>query len=234
MDPISIMSGISAAVTGIGSFLSSNKGTISTGAKLLTGGLTAYDSYRGVQSAQQAMSFIPQQLALETAGINQDAEATAQADEYNANIADYNAGIALQNAGIARDQGQALMESQQRDAARTLGTLKANAGAAGITSDSGSPVEALMDSARMATLDKLTILYNADLAARSFEAQSTSNTMQAGLYRQSAKNARTSGAIRAQAAAQKSQADMVAAMSSIRNSKSSALGALTNLIPRFG
>lgn len=102
--------------------------------------------------------------------------------------ADYNAAVARQNAIIAQQQGVAAVEAQQRTAARTQGSIIANYGASGVQADSGSPLDVLADSARMAELDKLTTQYNYQLKAAGF-------TQQAALSDMQAKAARTSGII---------------------------------------
>ena len=104
--------------------------------------------------------------------------------EANAQAAEYNQAIAKQNADIANQQGEAAMQSQQRSAARTMGAMRANYGASGVQSDSGSAMDVWADSARMATLDMLTIKYNSDLKAQGF-------TQQSKIMGMAADNART-------------------------------------------
>lgn len=104
--------------------------------------------------------------------------------------ADYNAMVAQQNAMIAQQQGEVASQAQQRDAARKIGSMVANYGASGVQTDTGSPLDVLAESARMATLDNLTLKYNYDLKARGFMAEATLDQMKA-------KNARTSGYLNA-------------------------------------
>lgn len=104
--------------------------------------------------------------------------------------ADYNAAIAQQNAVIAQQQGIAAVEAQQRNAARTIGAAKAAYGASGVQVDSGSPLDVLAESARMAELDKLTTKYNYDLRALGFDQQSNLASM-------NGKNATTSSLLNA-------------------------------------
>lgn len=91
---------------------------------------------------------------------------------------EYNAKVARQNAVIARQQGVAAVEAQQRQAARAIGSAMASYGASGVQMDVGSPVDVLVDSARMAELDKLTTRYNYELKARGYEADSKLNLME--------------------------------------------------------
>lgn len=93
--------------------------------------------------------------------------------EANAAAARYNAQVSQQNAVIARQQGQAAMQAQQRSSARAIGQALALYGASGVATDSGSPLDVLADSARMAELNRLTIQYNSELKSYGFETQST-------------------------------------------------------------
>lgn len=134
------------------------------------------------------MSFDPGTIALVSGGVK--AFGSILGGEGNAQAAEYNAAIARQNAAIAREQGVAAADAQWRNAERTIGAMKASFGASGIQSDNGSPLEAIMDSARMATLDNLTTKYNYELKAVGFENQATLEGMKA-------KTSRTSGVLNA-------------------------------------
>jgi len=105
--------------------------------------------------------------------------------ESKAAAAKYNARVAAQNAEIARQQGVAAVEAQQRQLARSMGSAMASYGASGVQMDVGSPVDVLVDAARMGELDKLTTQYNYELKARGYDAQSRQAL-------QEAKSARTS------------------------------------------
>jgi hypothetical protein len=110
-------------------------------------------------------------LALNVAGSLFSGSAKSSAAKYNARVA-------AQNAEIARQQGIAAVEAQQRQAARAIGSAMAAYGASGVSMDSGSPIDVLVDSARMAELDKLTTRYNYELKARGYEADSKLNLME--------------------------------------------------------
>mgnify|MGYP000013338213 CR=1 FL=1 len=99
-------------------------------------------------------------------GSYNEGEATAQSAEYNS-------AVARQNAEIAGQQSEAASQAQQRDAARKIGASIAAYGASGVQTDSGSPLDVLADSARMATLDNLTLKYNYALKARGFQSQAS-------------------------------------------------------------
>lgn len=139
-------------------------------------------------------------------GQNQAASADAQAKQAQANAAaaTYNANLADQNAAITREQKDAAVEAQQRQTARSLGSIIAAYGASGVQSDNGSPLDVLADSARVAELDKLTTQYNYELKARDYENQAALDRMNAanGLaasttYASAAGNYSTSGALNA-------------------------------------
>lgn len=132
------------------------------------------------------MSFDPGTIALVAGSVKGfgsilGGESNAQADEYNA-------AVAQQNATIARQQGQVAADAQWRSAERSFGSMVANYGASGVQSDNGSPVDALAESVRMATLDNLTTKYNYELKAVGFENQ-------AQLDKMKAQTSRTSGVL---------------------------------------
>jgi hypothetical protein len=106
--------------------------------------------------------------------------------ESKAIASEYNAKVARQNAEIARQQGIAAVEAQQRQAARAIGSAVAAYGASGVQMDVGSPVDVLVDSARMAELDKLTVQYNYALKAMGYEAEAKLDLMGARAARTSA------------------------------------------------
>lgn len=108
-------------------------------------------------------------LALFSFGLN--AFGSYKQGQANQQAADYNANINMYNAALARQQGQIAADAQARDAKRIMGSMVANYGASGVQVDQGSPVDVLADSARMAALDNLTIRYNAEMQAQSYEQQ---------------------------------------------------------------
>lgn len=94
-----------------------------------------------------------------------------KANEANQAAGEYNAAMLMQNAGLAREQGLVAADQQAREAKRTVGSMVASYGASGVQVDQGSPLDVLADSARQATLDNLTIKYNAEMQARNYEQQ---------------------------------------------------------------
>lgn len=115
--------------------------------------------------------------AISALGAIRQGQATANALNFNAAMAD-------KNAKIAEGQGIAAGESQQRDAARRIGAATAAYGASGVQLSDGSPMDVLGESARLATLDNLTLKYNYKLKGMGLAAE-------ASLDRANASNSRT-------------------------------------------
>lgn len=107
------------------------------------------------------------------------AKASARVQQANAAAAEFNAQLAEQNAAIAAGQKTAAVETLQRQTARTIGTAIASYGASGVSTDVGSPMDVLADTARLAELDKLTLQYNYDLKIRDYMNQAQLNRMNA-------------------------------------------------------
>jgi hypothetical protein len=121
--------------------------------------------------------------AISAVGAVRQAQAASAASDYNAKLAE-------QNAEVATAQGNAAAEAQARDAQRRIGAAVATYGASGVQVDTGSPTDVLADSARNASLDNLTIKYNAKLRALGLQAQ-------AGLDRANAANSEQAGYLNA-------------------------------------
>lgn len=120
------------------------------------------------------------------AGAEQQGESAAAAARYNAQIAQ-------QNSEIAQQQGAAAGETQDRAARTKIGSMVANYGASGVDGGSGSPMDVIAESVRMATLDNLTTQYNYKLRAQGYKNQS-------GLDEANAENSLTAGHLNAAAA----------------------------------
>lgn len=102
------------------------------------------------------------------------------------NAAEYNADIAKRNAVIARQQGDVAAKRQERDARVRAGASRAAGAASGVLLESYGDL--LEDSAREEALDRMTILYNAELQAMSGEASAEG-------YRQAGRNAMVGGVV---------------------------------------
>ena len=99
--------------------------------------------------------------------------------------AKYNEKLAENQAVGARQEAAAAADRQQRQSAKTIGTMQASYAASGVSTE-GSPLEVLEESARNAELDRLTILWNGESRAQGYQ-----NT--AELERSRGKNAMASG-----------------------------------------
>lgn len=110
--------------------------------------------------------------AMQAGGAKFSANAAAQA-------ADYNAGIARQNAAFTEQQ----TAEQERQHAITsesqIGAIRANYGASGVTSDSGSALDVVGQSARNSALDALNIQHAGDMKAWSYMSGASLDTAQA-------------------------------------------------------
>ena len=109
--------------------------------------------------------------------------------------AKYNEKLAENQAVGARQEAAAAADRQQRQSAKTIGTMQASYAASGVSTE-GSPLEVLEESARNAELDRLTILWNGESRAQGYQ-----NT--AELERSRGKNAMASGYLSAAGSAMK-------------------------------
>lgn len=100
-------------------------------------------------------------------GAKQDAQQRAFELEAEAKDAE-------QNAIMAREAGRYNAQRQGIIAAKTIGGIRADYAASGVTSDSGSALEVLRESHANAELDRQNILYGADARARNYEARASS------------------------------------------------------------
>ena len=124
-----------------------------------------------------------------------------RAGQAQSNAANFNSAVAQRNVQISDAQGEAAGESQQRDAARRIGTATAAYGASGVQLADGSPADVLAESARNATLDNLTLKYNYKLRGLGYQTQ-------ANLESSNATNARTASYFNAASSALQSGSQM--------------------------
>lgn len=100
--------------------------------------------------------------------------------------ASYNAAIQEQNAARAKQQAGIQAEQSQRETYLRLGTIKANAAKNGGTSDQGSVLDVLGDSAAQGELQRQSIIRAGD-----YRAQDSTNTALLDTYQ--GQNAETAG-----------------------------------------
>lgn len=110
--------------------------------------------------------------------------------EVSAASSRYNATISEQNAQIARQDAADKARQADRETYLRLGAIKAAQGHSGGTAGSGSVLDVLGDVAAQSELEKQTILYRGEQAARGY-------TNTANLDRASADNAENSGWLKA-------------------------------------
>lgn len=110
------------------------------------------------------------------AGVQQQAEANAEASMYKAAVAQI-------NAKMVRQQAQNDVFAQQLKTKSIIGQQKAIQGASGVDVNTGSPVDVRASAAQMGMLDAITILENAERKAYGYETQAKLDTMTAENYK---------------------------------------------------
>ena len=99
--------------------------------------------------------------------------------------ANYNAAIAEQNAKRAKQQSDLLAEQSQRETYLRLGTIKANAAKNGGTSDQGSVLDIIGDSAAQGELQRQSIIRAGSYKAGDYNNTATLDSYQAHFAGQS-------------------------------------------------
>lgn len=140
-----------------------------------------------------ALPLLPIAVGLSAVGTALSVVGAVRSAQAQSAAADYNSKVAALNAQAAEQQGQAAADAQQRDAQRKIGASLAAYGASGVETDTGSPTDVLAQSARDATLDNLTIKYNAKMRALGYQ-------MQSGLDSANASNSASAGILSGTAA----------------------------------
>jgi len=79
----------------------------------------------------------------------------------------YNAGIARRKAQLSLDQAAADADASDRESRKTIGSMRADFGASGVTG-TGSVMDVIQASATVAELDRQNILYRGKLKAMGF------------------------------------------------------------------
>lgn len=90
--------------------------------------------------------------------------------------AQYNAGLSERNALVARQQADAAVLTQRRQAAQMHGTMVAGYGASGVELE-GSPLDVMAYSVSLAKLDEANIRYRAELQAMGHQESATLDRM---------------------------------------------------------
>ena len=125
----------------------------------------------------------------------------AQADSYNAQAQaqEYNAVVDRNNATMAADQANAQEEQQRRHFRATQGQAVAGVAQSG-TGFAGSNADVLQQNAINNELDALTIRYEGQNKAKSFESQANLDKYGASVSRANASTAKSAGILNAGAA----------------------------------
>jgi hypothetical protein len=140
---------------------------------------------------------IQQMNAAKAAGAaqQQQYEAQASSQRYQAQVAANNAIIQERNARAAIDAGNVAAQNKLRETAQTQSKTRAAMAANGLDTTSGTSLDILGDEAKLGTLDTLTIRHNADKAAYDYRIGGMSDTAQSDLYTMGAKNSVQAGQI---------------------------------------
>ncbi|MET3853055.1 hypothetical protein [Rhizobium sp. OAE497] len=107
------------------------------------------------------------------AGQVQQASAESAADKYNAQVADMNATLADKKARDDITAGQQEEQRKRLETAQLEGKQKAAMAANGVDLNFGSPLDTLVDTAKIGELDALNIRTNAYRAAYNDKVQAT-------------------------------------------------------------
>ena len=110
-------------------------------------------------------------LALTAFGAGMSGMAQQQSGAYQAQIARNNQVIANQNADLAEFKGNQQVGVARERTAQMVGAQVAAGGASGVDVNSGSPLRAQQDTARIGEMDAQTILANAKRSAWGYRVQ---------------------------------------------------------------
>ena len=130
-------------------------------------------------------------------GAMQQGQAQAQAAEYNAAVQRENARRAERQAQMTLEAGQQEEAKQKKVTSELMGKQMASMSANGVDTTFGSPMDTIIDTAKLGAADALTIRTNAYRNYDDVRAQATGNRNQAALYDMQAANSRTSGMLSA-------------------------------------
>lgn len=123
---------------------------------------------------------------LGAAGQVQQASAQSSADKYNAQVAAMNAKIESDKAKDAIERG-AQQEQQKRLAtSQLMGKQRAALAASGVDLSFGSPLDTLIDTAKMGEVDALNIRTNSYREAYAYRVNSANSASQAEMYKSKA------------------------------------------------
>ncbi|MBY3038937.1 hypothetical protein HFO76_22695 [Rhizobium laguerreae] len=120
---------------------------------------------------------------LGAAGTMQQAQATKAASNYNAQVAEMNAKIADRQAKDAIDRGKQDEQQKRLQTAQLQGKQRAAMAANGLDLSFGSPLDTIVDTAKMGEIDALNIRTNAYREAYGYKVEGTNQRASATLDR---------------------------------------------------
>jgi hypothetical protein len=127
----------------------------------------------------------------------QESKAQSAAYEYQAQVAQQNAKIAENNAAMERQAGLEEARRTRIKSLQEIGQQKVGMAAGGVDVATGTPLDALEDTATMGELDALMLQYDAEKRAVNYEIEAKNFLNQSSLDLFSARNAKTAGYIKA-------------------------------------
>lgn len=137
--------------------------------------------------------------ALGVVGSVQQGNAAAAAYEYQAQVAQQNSRIAQNNAAMERQAGLEEARRQRIKTILAIGQQKVGMAAGGVDIATGTPLDALEDTASMGELDALMLQHDAEKRAVNYEIEAANFSNQSNLDMFSSSNSRKSGYINAAA-----------------------------------
>jgi len=130
--------------------------------------------------------------AIGVAGSIQQSQAQAAQMEYQSEIANRNAKLAEQQASAQRMQGYEAMAAERLKTAKLIGQQRAQAGASGVSLDSGSILDVAEDTAATGEMNAINAFnqgidsgYNSEIQAWNYESQAAGYDSAAGQARSS-------------------------------------------------
>jgi hypothetical protein len=127
------------------------------------------------------------------AGQIQQSKATAAASNYNAQIAEMNAKISDKQAKDALERGKQEEQQKRMQTAQLAGRQRAAFAANGVDLSFGSPLDTIIDTAKLGEIDALNIRTNANREAYAYNMQATNQRAGATLDRMRASAAKKEG-----------------------------------------
>jgi hypothetical protein len=127
------------------------------------------------------------------AGAKQQADASAEAQNYNAKVQDMNSTLAERRARDALERGRLEEQQKREQVSQIQGKQKAAMAANGVDLTFGSPLDTLVDTATLGELDALTIRKSAAREAYDYKVQAVNSKADASLSRANAKATKTGG-----------------------------------------